>query len=302
MPGKAGLPRRAERARVRTTRLTRNAHGIPLAVVLHQDRFDFVTVMQPEEPLDRLLVVRVLNHDRHDRIKRKRLCCKRRAQLLRQHADLADLGGQLFGRRPVELLQPVILEPMRLRERRAVGMPGTARLIVDPNLLSSPRGHNALFYHAREGRRRSRNRRGMGAYEDFCPQCGSPLANGQCPQGHQPLGKPGERFIGQWNWGAFCLTPLWLINHGYLWYGVALIGLALVPFFGALVCIPSMIYCGVKGNEIAVTRRAFADDAQFVAVQNAWRNWGIPMFIGFPIIVLWAIVFTVNRIVLQPVH
>jgi hypothetical protein len=32
---------------------------------------------------------------------------------------------------------------MGLRERRPVGIAGTARLIVDPNFLSGPRGHNA---------------------------------------------------------------------------------------------------------------------------------------------------------------
>ncbi len=63
--------------------------------------------------------------------------------------DLTDLGEQLFRRGAVELLQPVVLQPVGLRERRAVGIAGAARLVVDPNLLSSPGGHNALFYHAR---------------------------------------------------------------------------------------------------------------------------------------------------------
>jgi hypothetical protein len=36
--------------------------------VLHQHGFDFVAVVQPEEALDRLLIVRVLNDDRIDGI------------------------------------------------------------------------------------------------------------------------------------------------------------------------------------------------------------------------------------------
>jgi len=32
---------------------------------------------------------------------------------------------------------------------------------------------------------------------------------------------------------------------------------------------------GVCGNLVAVTSRNFIDDVQFVAVQNAWRNWGM---------------------------
>jgi hypothetical protein len=139
------------------------------------------------------------------------------------------------------------------------------------------------------------------AYEAFCPQCGSPLAGGQCPRGDHVSDRPGARYIGQWNWGAFCLTPLWLLNHGCIWYGILYMVIGLVPFLG-LVCLPAAIYCGISGNKIAVTRRRFADEAQFVAVQNAWRNWGIPIFFGLPILSLIYLVLNVGRSALQPLH
>jgi hypothetical protein len=77
---------------------------------------------------------------------------------------------------------------------------------------------------------------------------------------------PGSKFIGTWNWGAFLLAPFWLMNHGRPWRGV----LALVPY----VNIPIAIAYGIVGNRVAVKCGRFSDETQFVAVQNAWRNWG----------------------------
>lgn len=113
----------------------------------------------------------------------------------------------------------------------------------------------------------------------------------------KPPGKPGARYIGQWNWGAFCLTPLWLANHGCIWYGLLYFIVACIPYLG-IVALPAAIYCGIKGSAIAVARRSFVDDAQFVAVQNAWRNWGIPIAIVLPIVAFVYIVVTVDRMLL----
>ena len=85
---------------------------------------------------------------------------------------------------------------------------------------------------------------------------------------------PGARFIGMWNWGAFLLCPFWLMNHGRIGRGILYIVLGFIPVVG-LVTIAMAIAYGIKGNEVAATSRYFHDDAQFVAVQNAWRNWGI---------------------------
>jgi hypothetical protein len=146
-----------------------------------------------------------------------------------------------------------------------------------------------------------------------CPTCGSPLVNGACmtcpvqmyaPQPRMPSGPvatpvppvpggipqlggqagynapqaPGARYAGMWNWGAFLLCPLWLMNHGRVGRGILYIVLSLIPFVG-LITLGMAIAYGIKGNVVAATSRHFNDDAQFVAVQNAWRNWGFGMLI-----------------------
>jgi hypothetical protein len=54
--------------------------------------------------LDRLLVVRMLDDHRLDRVERERFRSERRAQLFGQHAHIGDGARELFRRRPVELL------------------------------------------------------------------------------------------------------------------------------------------------------------------------------------------------------
>jgi hypothetical protein len=77
-----------------------------------------------------------------------------------------------------------------------------------------------------------------------------------------------------WNWGAFLLCPFWLMNHGRIGRGVLYLVLCCIPFVG-LAAFGMAIAYGLKGNEVAATSRHFTGDAQFVLVQNAWRNWGI---------------------------
>jgi hypothetical protein len=88
----------------------------------------------------------------------------------------------------------------------------------------------------------------------------------------------GSRYIGMWNWGAFLLCPLWLMNHGRVWRGILALVVSFIPL-GGLVSLAMAIAYGIKGNEVATTSRRFYDDAQFVAVQNAWRNWGFGVFV-----------------------
>jgi len=82
------------------------------------------------------------------------------------------------------------------------------------------------------------------------------------------------RFSGMWNWGAFLLCPFWLLNHGALGLGIGYIIVSFIPFIG-IVALGMAIYFGIKGNDWAVQHRTFSSEDQFVAVQNAWRNWGI---------------------------
>jgi hypothetical protein len=151
----------------------------------------------------------------------------------------------------------------------------------------------------------------------FCPQCGSPQdASGHCPQcapaitGATPTAAytpfataaaplpfyaapPASRFSGQWNWGAFFLCPLWLMNHGQVPLGIGVLLVGFVPFLGGIVSLTAAIYYGIKGNDIAMRYRVFTDEAQFVAVQNAWRNWGFGLFALGILLAIGAIVLSV---------
>ncbi len=81
------------------------------------------------------------------------------------------------------------------------------------------------------------------------------------------------RFSGMWNWGAFLLCPFWLLNHGALGLGIGYLVVCLIPGLN-IATLGMAIYFGIKGNDWAVRHRNFVDEEQFVAVQNAWRNWG----------------------------
>ena len=97
-----------------------------------------------------------------------------------------------------------------------------------------------------------------------------------------PPARPGTQYIGQWNWGAFCLAPFWLMAHGRRVRGALLLvgGLitCLIPVIGVFIVISWAHKLGKNGNSIAVAQRDFHDDEHFVAVQTAWRNWGIAIF------------------------
>ena len=83
----------------------------------------------------------------------------------------------------------------------------------------------------------------------------------------------GFRYVHMWNWGAFLLCPLWLMNHGRIGRAIVFLVLCLVPFFWPFAFGMTIAY-GIKGNRVASTSRDFVDDAQFVQVQNAWRDAG----------------------------
>lgn len=95
----------------------------------------------------------------------------------------------------------------------------------------------------------------------------------------------GSQFIDMWNWGAFLLCPFWLMNHGRVGRGILYLVLSIIPFV-SLAAFAMAIAYGLKGNEVAATSRYFYDDAQFVAVQNAWRNWGIGVLVVSVVIVV----------------
>lgn len=69
-----------------------------------------------------------------------------------------------------------------------------------------------------------------------------------------------------WNWGAFLLTPLWLVSNR-VWIGL----LALVPIVG----FPMAIAMGIKGNEWAWKSRRWESIEQFNTDQKRWAIAGI---------------------------
>ncbi|MEA2784882.1 MAG: hypothetical protein QOF71_986 [Candidatus Eremiobacteraeota bacterium] len=83
----------------------------------------------------------------------------------------------------------------------------------------------------------------------------------------------GWRYAHMWNWGAFLLCPLWLMSHGRIGRAILFLVLCVVPFFWPFALAMAIAY-GIKGNKVASMSRDFVDDAQFVRVQNAWRDCG----------------------------
>jgi len=88
----------------------------------------------------------------------------------------------------------------------------------------------------------------------------------------------GWRYVHLWNWGAFLLCPFWLMCHGRVGRGVVVLALSAVPFLWIFAFGTAIAY-GIKGNRVASISRDFVDDAQFVAVQNAWRNAGFSLLL-----------------------
>jgi hypothetical protein len=81
----------------------------------------------------------------------------------------------------------------------------------------------------------------------------------------------------RWNWGAFFFGWLWLLNHGNAPFAIGSLALDLLhPPLG----LAAHIYWGLRGNDLAYDGRKFRNAAQFVAVQNAWRDTGIAVLLG----------------------
>ncbi len=103
---------------------------------------------------------------------------------------------------------------------------------------------------------------------------------------------------GGWNWGAFFLDWLWLLNHNRAAWGVGLLVFYIVqqfiPFIGIL-GLGAKIFLGINGNRIGWQNRRFQSIDDFRACQNVWTKWGVALLIA--VIVLAALV----AVVLYPV-
>jgi hypothetical protein len=94
----------------------------------------------------------------------------------------------------------------------------------------------------------------------------------------------------KWNWGAFYFPQLWLLAHGMIPAGLGMI-LAVVavrmavikfgPMFGLLNIgvIAVNIWLGVSGHKLAWQKRRYDSLQHYFAVETAWKNWALGLFL-----------------------
>lgn len=137
---------------------------------------------------------------------------------------------------------------------------------------------------------------GMGAYGQVpggyapggyapTPQMGMSYAQGVNTSGMK--GEVPAELQGGWNWGAFYITPFWLMFHGFGWQGaVYLVGWLLslfLPIIG-LVLLGVSIYLGVIGNRLGWQNRRFQSIEDFRACQRIWAWWSLGLFLAFVVL------------------
>ena len=97
----------------------------------------------------------------------------------------------------------------------------------------------------------------------------------------------------RFNWGAFFLTPIWLLFHGRIAIGLLLIGLSIVlnlagqvsPLMGLLtipIFLVIAIYFGTQGYKIAWSGSGIYDTVE--DVKRRERNWAIVGLIIFVVL------------------
>jgi hypothetical protein len=88
----------------------------------------------------------------------------------------------------------------------------------------------------------------------------------------------------RFNFGAFLMTPIWLLLHGRIWTGVLLILLHIVTnvtatvappagFLGFLLSIALSVYFGLRGYRIAWRDRGYYDTVE--DVKRRERKWAV---------------------------
>jgi hypothetical protein len=122
---------------------------------------------------------------------------------------------------------------------------------------------------------------------------------GAYPRGYQgsAMGPEAPTTIGNFNWGAFCFTWIWGLNHRKPF---AL--LALVLYF---LCFPIFlvfaIWIGTQGNLWAWESGRFATAQDCVDCQAIWGKWALGCFlVTFTIIAMVAICFVIAPFIADP--
>lgn len=130
-----------------------------------------------------------------------------------------------------------------------------------------------------------------------------PIATRPEPQGQTALENtsgmqssiPPEVLAFKWNWGAFCLGWIWCYYHNLKRLALAMlalgIGRGVLNASGeaaghqlGLVCsfcyYGLLIYVAIKGHRLAWQNRMFPGGfSQYLAVERAWKNWGLSLMI-----------------------
>jgi len=91
-----------------------------------------------------------------------------------------------------------------------------------------------------------------------------------------------RKYAGKWNWGAFFLPGVWPLAHGYIPLGIFFLLVAVGPLvlpafrleFIAITLLGRVIL-GLKGTDMALARREFESENDFVNSQDIWRNVGL---------------------------
>ena len=90
------------------------------------------------------------------------------------------------------------------------------------------------------------------------------------------------RIVKGWNWGAFLITPLWTLMMGMeLWAVLMVCGIVVIPTwqFKLVFSLTFSLILGAVGSELAWNNRDWRGVDHFIRTQNAWRNWGIHIWI-----------------------
>jgi hypothetical protein len=95
---------------------------------------------------------------------------------------------------------------------------------------------------------------------------------------------------GGWNWGAFFLSFLWLLNHRLVAWGIGYFVLACIPYISIL-SLPISIYLGIAGNKLGWQNRRFESIEDYKACQKIWAYWGIGVFIATFVLGIIAAIF-----------
>lgn len=117
------------------------------------------------------------------------------------------------------------------------------------------------------------------------------LSNDQCEHTEENLG---------FNWGAFFLTPLWLLFHGKPLTGVLLMlygfisrawGLMGVPglFIGLIISLCIACHYGSEGNKIAMKTKGYSSLDELRSAERPWAIAGI--VVGSIVVLLTVVAF-----------